>query len=93
MGIAAIDPETGKWRTIYKGLSSGLISPDGRYMVYSNIGDNLARSQIGAWVHDLKGQTQGRRIFLRHGYPFWSHDGQKVVIRVPLDNQPRKFET
>jgi hypothetical protein len=35
MGIVAIDPETGAWRTIYKGLSSGLISPDGRYMVYS----------------------------------------------------------
>jgi len=93
MGIAAIDPETGKWRTIYKGLSDGPISPDGRYMVYSIRGLNLDKSQIGVWVHDLKSQTQGRRIFLRRGFPLWSHNGQKVVISVPLDNQPRKFET
>ena len=43
MGIAAIDPETGKWRTIYKGLSigPGRVSPDGRYLVYSSLGVEL----------------------------------------------------
>ncbi len=93
MGMVAIDPETGKWRTIYKGLSFGSISPDGRYLVYPKGGANLASSQIGIWVHDLTGQTQERRIFLRFGYPLWSHNGQKVVISVPVDMQPEKFET
>ena len=93
MGIVAIDPDTGKWRTIYKGLSYGPISPDGRYMAYLNIGNNLAASQTGVWIHDLTGQTQKRRIFARRGYPLWSHDGQKVVISVPVENQPGKFET
>ena len=80
MGIVAIDPETGKWRTIYKGASDGPISPDGRYMAYPNIGQNLAASQTGVWIHDLTGQTQKQRIFARRGYPLWSHNGQKVVI-------------
>jgi peroxiredoxin/Tol biopolymer transport system component len=93
MGIVAIDPETGKWRTIYEGLSSGPISPDGRYMAYPNIGRNLAVSQTGVWIHDLTGQTQKWRIFARRGNPLWSHAGQKVVISTPLESQPRNFET
>ena len=37
--MAAIDPETGKWRPIYKGLvvAPGRVSPDGRYFVYSSM--------------------------------------------------------
>ncbi len=37
-GVAAIDPSTGKWRTISKGLAlgPGPVSPDGRYIVYSS---------------------------------------------------------
>ena len=57
MGIVAIDPETGKWRTIYKGLSFGPISPDGRYLSYFNIGRNLGPSQNGVWVYDLTGRS------------------------------------
>jgi RNA polymerase sigma factor (sigma-70 family) len=93
VGVVAINPRTGTWRTIYKGLSFGPISPDGRYMVYSSFGSNLDNSQVGVWVHDLKVQTQARRIFLRYGYPLWSHDGRKVVISVPLGSEQGKFET
>ena len=37
MGLAAIDPETGRWRTIYRGLTIGMgpVSPDGRYLAFS----------------------------------------------------------
>ena len=62
-------------------------------MVYSAIGENLATSESGVWVHNLESQTQKRRIFLRGGFPIWFHDGQKVVITVPMDNQPGKLET
>ena len=70
MGIAAIDPETGKWRTIYKGLSigPGPVSPDGRYLVYSSLGVDLPPALTGIWVYDMTGQrTLPRRIFERGG--------------------------
>jgi hypothetical protein len=93
LGVVAINPRTGTWRTIYKGLSFGPISPDGRYMVYSAFGSNLDRSQVGVWVYDLKAQAQVRRIFARQGFPLWSHDSRKVVISVPLGSEQGKFET
>jgi peroxiredoxin len=93
MGVAAINPATGAWRTVYKGLSFGPISPDGRFMLYSRNGGNLDKSEDGVWVHDFKGQVQARRIFLRRGHPLWSHSGQKVVIAVSENQTPEKWET
>jgi RNA polymerase sigma factor (sigma-70 family) len=85
MGIVAIDPETGKWRTIYKGLSigPGRVSPDGRAFVYSSLGHDLPPALTGIWVYDMTGQkTLPRRIFDRRGEPSWINEGRQVVIGV-----------
>ena len=68
-GIVAVDPKTGKWRTIFKGLSlgPGPVSPDGRYIVYSSLGADPDADQVGIWVYDMKGETAPRRIFERRG--------------------------
>ena len=53
-GVAAIDPTTGKWRTISKGLAlgPGPVSPDGRYIVYSSLGPDPDPDQVGIWIYD-----------------------------------------
>ncbi len=96
MGIAAIDPETGKWQTIYKGRSigPGRVSPDGRYLVYSSPGANLPPALTGIWVYDMTGQrTLPRRIFDRRGEPFWINDGRQVVIGTWTDPGSDRYET
>jgi RNA polymerase sigma factor (sigma-70 family) len=94
-GMAAIDPKTAKWRTIYKGLSigPGRVSPDGRYIVCSSLGVDSDDDQIGIWVYDMKGETAPRRIFERKGEPFWTNHGQQVVIGSPVGQAWKKFET
>src|SRR5262249_30029402 len=94
-GVAALDPETGKWRTIYQGLSigPGPVSPDGRYLVYSSDGVDLPADLTGIWVYDMTGQTAlPRRIFERRGEPIWIDDGRQVVIGVWTPGM-NKFET
>jgi RNA polymerase sigma factor (sigma-70 family) len=96
MGIAAIDPETGKWQTIYKGRSigPGRVSPDGRSLLYSSPGANLPPALTGIWVYDMTGQrTLPRRIFDRRGEPFWINDGRQVVIGTWTDTGSVRYET
>ena len=40
-GLAAVDPVTGRWRPIHKGgaVRPGRVSPDGRFLVYSSLGE------------------------------------------------------
>ena len=94
-GIVAIDPRTGKWRPILKGLSSGPgpVSPDGRYIVYSSLGVDQDDDQAGIWVYDMKGETPLRRIFERRGEAFWTNNGQQIVIGTPVGQKWDKFET
>jgi RNA polymerase sigma factor (sigma-70 family) len=95
-GIAAIDPKTAEWRTIYKGLSlsPGRVSPDGRYLVYSSLGVDPDDDQVGIWVYDMKGETAPRRKFERRGQPFWINNGRQVVIGSPTGRPGSgKFET
>jgi RNA polymerase sigma factor (sigma-70 family) len=95
IGIVAIDPQTAKWRTIYRGgaVGPGPVSPDGRYLVSARIGRNLDPSEAGIWVYDLSGETPPRRIFEQKGQPCWANDGRQVIIGVPVDVGYRKFET
>jgi RNA polymerase sigma factor (sigma-70 family) len=94
-GTVAIDPETGNWRPIYKGLAltPGRASPDGRYFVYSSLGDELPDDEVGIWVYDMTGKIPARRIFERKGQPFWTNNGRQVVIGMPIGKQWEKFET
>lgn len=94
-GIAAIDPETGKWRTIYKGLdlAPGRVSPDGRTFLYSSMGGEAPDDEVGVWVYDMTGKAPLRRIFERKGQPFWTNNGLQVVIGAPVGQGWRKFET
>jgi len=94
-GFVAINPETGAWRPIWKGLSlaSGRVSPDGRYLVASKTGQDLDDKGAGVWVYDLKGESLPRRVFERKGAAVWSHDGQKVVISAPVGRNWEKIET
>ena len=94
-GTVAIDPETGNWRPIYKGLAlaPGRASPDGRYFVYSSLGVELPDDEVGIWVYDMAGKTPARRIFERKGQPFWTNNGRQVVIGMPIGKQWEKFET
>jgi RNA polymerase sigma factor (sigma-70 family) len=95
MGLAAIDPETGKWRTIYQGatVGTGPVSPDGRYLVYRSLGPNLPPALIGIWIYDLTGKDRPRRIFDRRGEPFWINDGRQVVIGVWIEPSSGRYET
>ncbi len=95
MGIAAIDPETGRWRTLYKGmtLGPGRVSPDGRSFVYASLGIGLLGEEAGIWVHDLTGRTPPRRIFQLRGQPFWVNDGRRLVIGAWAGPTPDRFET
>jgi RNA polymerase sigma factor (sigma-70 family) len=94
-GIVAIDPQTAKWRPIFKGLSMGpgAVSPDGRYIVYSSLGPDPDADQVGIWIYDVTGKTALRRIFERKGTPHWSNHGQHVVISVPVGQGWGSFET
>ena len=71
IGMAAIDPETAKWRTIYKGKSigGGPVSPAGRFIVKKRIGRDVESDQAGIWVYDMTGEMPSRRIFVRQGLP------------------------
>jgi peroxiredoxin len=97
IGMAAIDPETAKWRTIYKGVSmgGGPVSPGGRFIVAERIGRDVESYQAGIWVYDMTGEISSRRIFERRGYPFWVRNGRQVVISTAVDGRPilGKFET
>ena len=95
MSMAAIDPTTATWRTIYKGydVGPGPVSPDGRYVVYSSVGRTPDPEQVGIWVYDMTGETRPRRIFERKGVPFWVNDGRQVIIGAPVGAGYRKFET
>ena len=94
-GTVAIDPKTAEWRTIYKGLSMGpgRVSPDGRYIVYSNLGVDPDDDRAGIWIYDMKGETAPRRIFERRGEPFWMNNGHQVVIASPIGQTWEKIET
>jgi RNA polymerase sigma factor (sigma-70 family) len=94
-GMVAIDPETGNWRPIYKGLelAPGRVSPDGRYFVYSGMGVELPHIEFGIWVYDMTGKAPVRRIFNQKGEPFWTSNGRQVVIGSPVGNKYEKFET
>jgi RNA polymerase sigma factor (sigma-70 family) len=94
-GMAAIDPETAQWRTIYKGLSlgPGHVSPDGRYIVYSAFGRDVDEDQVGIWVYDMNGEKAPRRISDQRGNFFWSHEGRQVVISTTVGANREKFET
>ncbi len=93
MGIVAVNPETGKWRTLYKGVAFGPLSPDGRFIVASPrpAGRRAIGSEEGVWIHEFLGKRAPRRIFHRSGELYWSHGGRKIVIAVPVSE--KKFET
>ena len=63
-GMVAIDPKTGKWRPIFRGLSlgPGPVSPDGRFIVYSRFA-RAPDDQVGVWIYDMNGEMAPRRIF------------------------------
>ncbi|MHC5543500.1 TolB family protein, partial [Singulisphaera rosea] len=86
-GMIAIDPATAKWRPITKGLSQGPLSPDGRFLAYSRVGQGLEKDEEGIWVDDLKGQTPPRRVFEQKGVVSWWPDGRQVVITTPVGGQ------
>ncbi len=94
-GITAIDPETGKWRSIYKGLTMrpGPISPDGRYIVHARQGPDLSPDEIGVWTYDMKRERPPRRIFDRYGVALWTNNGRQVVIATHLGERWDKIET
>jgi hypothetical protein len=81
-GLAAVDPETGRWRPLLKGsaVGPGHVSPDGRFIVYSSLGENTPPESTGIWVYDMTGQVPQRRIFEQPGEPFWVDRGRRVVI-------------
>ena len=83
-GTVAVDPKTGKWRSIFKGISlgPGPVSPDGRYIVYSSFA-RAPDDQVGIWIYDMNGEMAPRRIFERKGEPHWTNNGQAVVIATP----------
>ena len=96
--MVAVDPETGKWRTIAKGLPPGPVSPDGRYIVYSQLGRDHDAAELGIRVYDTTGWEPTRRVFERNGVPRWSNDGRRVVIGIPFGEVgapigEQKFET
>jgi RNA polymerase sigma factor (sigma-70 family) len=95
IGIAAIDPETAKWRTIYTGVAMGPgpVSPDGRYLVSARLGREPDPAEAGIWIYDMTGAIPPRRIFEQKGQPFWANDGRQVIIGVPVGAEYRKFET
>ena len=94
-GIVAIQPESGKWRTIHRGLelAPGRVSPDGRYFLYSTQNRRLPENEIGIWIYDMSGKLPARRIFERMGEPFWSNNGQQVVIGLPVDEKYENYES
>jgi hypothetical protein len=81
-GLAAVDPETGRWRPVLKGsgIGPGHVSPDGRFLVYSSLGENTPPVSTGIWVRDLRGPGPPRRIFEQKGEPFWVNEGRQIVI-------------
>lgn len=87
----AIDPKTGGWRTIATGLWPGRVSPDGRFVVFRNLGQDLIPADVGVWVYDTTGVLPLQRIFDRNGEPHWSNEGRQVVIAVTTDGTA--FET
>jgi Tol biopolymer transport system component len=99
MGIVAIDPQTAKWRTLYKGPESGPLSPDGRYMAFMRRGPGVAEADVGVWVYNLADKVLVNQVFDRRGYPLWSHDGRKIFIVASVREQlidgkhTGKFET
>jgi RNA polymerase sigma factor (sigma-70 family) len=94
-GIAAIDPETGRLRTIYKGLNlaPGRVSPDGRTYLYASMGREAPDDEVGIWLYDMTGKAPLKRIFERKGEPFWTSNGRQVVIGTPVGEKYEKFET
>ena len=93
-GTVAVDPKTGKWRSIFKGISlgPGPVSPDGRYIVYSSF-SRAPDDQVGIWIYDMNGEMPPRRIFEQNGEPHWTNNGQAVVIATPVGQRWEKFET
>ena len=93
-GTVAVDPKTGKWRSIFKGISlgSGPVSPDGRYIVYSSF-SRAPDDQVGIWIYDMNGEMAPRRIFERKGEPHWTNNGQAVVIATPVGLTWKRLET
>ncbi len=95
-GFAAIDPETAKWRPIYRGLDMGAgpVSPDGRYLAYSSPAEDRPADMTGIWVYDMSGRTaRPRRIFDRKGEPFWVNEGRQIVIGTWTSRNWGRFET
>ncbi len=70
-GLAAVDPETGRWRPVLmgSGIGPGHVSPDGRSLVYSSLGENIPPESTGIWVHDLTGRVPPRASSSRKGNP------------------------
>nr|WP_159452297.1 sigma-70 family RNA polymerase sigma factor [Singulisphaera sp. GP187] len=93
ISMVALDPVTAKWRAIAKNLPPGPISPDGRFIVYSQLGRDHDEAELGIWIYDTTGKLPPRRIFEQNGQPHWSDNGQRVVIGVPIGQGGQKFET
>jgi RNA polymerase sigma factor (sigma-70 family) len=93
-GTVAVDPKTGKWRSIFKGISlnTGPVSPDGRYIVYSSF-SRAPDDQVGIWIYDMNGEMAPRRIFEQKGEPHWTNNGQAVVIATPVGQTWKRLET
>ena len=91
-GITAIDPETGKWRPIYRGRMGipARVSPDGRYLLYSQSG---GPDEAGIWIYDMTRQSPPRRIFDRRAVAHWTNNGRQVVISEPAGEKRENFET
>jgi WD40-like Beta Propeller Repeat len=87
-GITALDPETGQAEITYPILSPGEPSPDGRYIVYSRLGGNRPKEEVGIWVYDTGGEQPARRIFDRPGEPSWTDHGKSLIIAATVkDNR------
>ncbi len=93
-GTVAVDPKTGKWRSIFKGISlgGGPVSPNGRFIVYSRF-SRAPDGQVGIWIYDMNGELPPRRIFEHSGTPHWTNHGKAVVIAAPVGQRLGKFET
>ncbi len=88
----AIDPVTAEWRTVAKNLPPGRVSPDGRYIVFSQVRRNHDADEPGIWVYDTTGEAPPRRIFEVNGEPHWSNHGKAVIIGVPIGPRYEEFE-
>lgn len=93
-GTFAVDPEAGTWvRIMPEGTGWTSVSPDGRTMAYARYKLG-GEKEPGTWTRGTRGDDEPRRISEIVGHPFWSRDGQRLIVRgAGPDGTSDRFET